>query len=257
MIPTPALPGGHRGALVYLPPSYARDEASGRRYPLIVLLHGEPGSNNDWPALCRIGPLLDELEASGAIPEVIALMPDATGPGPGARSLYLNSADGRFKMEDFITRDVVRWADSTLRTRPGPAQHALVGVSDGANAALNFAFKYPGRFGACAGLSGEYVWRAFKRMDVLLGPEPGATRLLAENSPALYVDRIASRLHGLVIYLDAGLFDFAFLDDRELDRKLTAAGVPHAYHEYWGWHDWPFWRSRLRVALPYVTRRMR
>src|SRR5207237_7217890 len=126
-----------------------------------------------------------------------------------------------------------------LRTRARPSQRALIGVSDGANAAINLAFKHPDRFGACVGHSGEYEWKREPRMPGVLGPEPGASRLLAANSPVRYVDRVAPRLRGLVIYFDSGLFDLAFLDDRALDRKLTALGIPHVYREYWGWHDWP------------------
>ena len=242
--------------LLYLPPSYPRSDAAGRRYPVLFLLHGEPGSNVDWRDQARIGDLLDRLIARHAIPEIIALMPNADGPGSGGRSLYLNSWDGRLRMEDFIVRDLVDWADSHLRTRPRASQRALVGVSDGANAAINLAFKHPDRFGACAGHSGEYFWSKLPRVPQILGPEPGASRLLTENSPVLYVGRVAPRLHGLVLCFDAGLLDFAFLDDRALDRKLTALGVPHVYREYWGWHDWPFWRKRLAISLPIVTRGM-
>ncbi len=255
-IPAPSLHQERRSVIVYLPASYDRPESAGRRYPLVLLFHGEPGSNEDWPRHCRIGALLDELCAKKRIPELIALMPDADGPGPGARSLYLNNWDGSLRMEDFLVRDLVDWADAHLRTRSMPAARALVGVSDGANAAINLTFKHPDRFRACAGLSGEYVWKPQKPMPRILGYEPGASRLLGENSPVLYVDRVATSLDGVTIYFDAGLLDFAFLDDRELDRKLTALHVAHEYREYWGWHDWPFWRSRLRIALPFVTRQM-
>jgi enterochelin esterase-like enzyme len=255
-IPAPSLHLARRDVLVYLPPSYAPAASANRRYPVLFLLHGEPGSNADWRDRARIGELLDRLIARRAIPEVIALMPDADGPGPGGRSLYLNSWDGRLRMEDFIVRDLVEWADAHLRTRRAASQRALVGVSDGANAAINLAFKHPEEFRACAGLSGEYLWSKEPRVPPMLGPEPGASRLLAENSPVRYVDGVAPRLRGLGIYFDSGLLDFAFLDDRALDRKLTALGVPHVYREYWGWHDWLFWRRRLAIALPWVTRGM-
>jgi enterochelin esterase-like enzyme len=254
-IPAPSLHQARRSVLVYLPPSY--DRSTARRYPLVVLLHGEPGRNHDWLDLARIRELLDRLIARRAIPEVIALMPDADGPGPGGRSLYLNSWDGRMRMEDFIVDDLIEWADRALRTRALASERALVGVSDGANAALNLAFKHPDRFGACAGHSGEYEWKPEPRMPEVLGPEPGASRLLAANSPVRYVDRVAPRLKRLAIYFDSGLLDFGFLDDRALDQRLTRLGVPHVYREYWGWHDWPFWRRRLAISLPIVTRGMR
>ena len=255
-IPAPSLHEGRRNLLVYVPPSYDRPASSRRRYPVLELLHGEPGGNLDWPRRVHIDALLDSLIARKRIPEVLVLMPDASGPGPGRRSLYLNSFDGRLRMEDFIVGDVGDWADRHLRTRTAASERAIVGVSDGANAALNIAFKHPDRFGACAGHSGEYLWKHTPAMPAVLGPEPGASRLLAENSPLLYAKHIAARLRGLRIYFDAGLLDVAFLDDRSLDRELTALAIPHEYHEYWGWHDWSAWRARLAISLPFVTRRM-
>lgn len=253
-IPAPSLHLPQRDLIVYLPPSYATDTA--HRYPVLLLLHGEPGSNRDWPQRAEIGALLDRLIARHRIPELIALMPDADGPGPGGRSLYLNAWDGGLRMEDFIVGDLLEWADRTLRTRPQASQRALAGVSDGANAALNLAFKHPDLFGACAGLSGEYQWKNKPPVPQMLGPEPGASRLLAENSPVRYVDRVAPRIRGLTIYFDAGLLDFGFLDDRALDQSLKRLGVPHTYLEYWGWHDWMYWRKRLAISLPIVTRGM-
>jgi enterochelin esterase-like enzyme len=255
-IAAPSLHSDRHSVIVYLPPSYDRPEAAHRRYPVLMLLHGEPGWNGDWPRKAHIAELLDSLIARRRIPEVIALMPDADGPGPGGRSLYVNSADGRLKMEDFLTRDLLAWADRELRTRAEPSRRALVGVSDGANAAINLAFKHPELFGACAGHSGEYAWKHVPHMPEVLGEEPGASALLRENSPAFYVGGMARKLKGLDIYFDSGLLDFAFWDDRILDRELTALCVVHVYHEYWGWHDWGAWRSRLLRSLPFVTRRM-
>ena len=77
-------------------------------------------------------------------------------------------------------------------------------------------------------------------MKPVLGAEAGASRLLAENGPVWFVDRVAPNLGGLVIYLDAGLLDFTFVDDCELDRKLSEHQMPHDFRLYWGWHDWPF-----------------
>ena len=45
------------------------------------------------------------------------LMPDASGPGAGRRSLDLNSFDGRLRMEDFVAGDVLDSAGRPPRTR--------------------------------------------------------------------------------------------------------------------------------------------
>jgi len=253
-IPAATLGDARRSVLVYLPPSYDRPEARDRRYPLVVFLHGGPGANTDFEAKGHIGALLDRLIARQAIPEIIALFPDGHGRGRLGRSLYVNSADGHVRMEDFLVHDLEAWADSTWRTRADAGQRALVGISDGGGAALNLAFKHPDRFRACAGLSGEYHLPVGRGVDAVLGPPAVAARIIAANSPIDYIARVAPAVRGMRIYMDCGLLDLSFFDDREMEHALRGLGLAHQYVEYWGWHDWPFWTRRLPIALAAVTR---
>ena len=243
---------------VYLPPSYSQPVAASRRYPLIVLLHGWPGGDGNWLGEGRAAVTLDSMIAGGSVPEVIALMPNANGGGVLGRSMYLNAWDGSFSIQDFIVRDLVAWADSALRTRLEPARRALVGLSEGGGAAVNLALRHPEAFGACASLSGEFQLHKSFGLAAVLGPDPDRTRMLDENSPLLYVDRIAGSARGQVIYFDCGLGEGDWLEqNRAFDRRLTALGVPHTYREYPGGHGWGYWRVHLRDALLAVTARMR
>ena len=56
-------------AAIYLPPSYRR--ASGRRYPVIYLLHGVFDSHDTWVGHVEIKARLDRLIAARTIPEVV------------------------------------------------------------------------------------------------------------------------------------------------------------------------------------------
>src|SRR2546426_7111695 len=109
-IAAPSLSGQSRTVLVYLPPSSYGPPGVPRRYPVCYLLHGGPGSPRDWIARGRLPDLLDHLFARGSVPELIAVMPDAQGPGQLHRSGYVNSYNGRSRMEDFIVHDLVAWA---------------------------------------------------------------------------------------------------------------------------------------------------
>jgi S-formylglutathione hydrolase FrmB len=250
--PAPALRQRAREVVVMLPPSY--DRAPTRRYPVVVFLHGQPGNPRDWLDKGRLPALLARLEASGRMPEVIALAPDANGTPGHARSYYLDAADGRDDMETFLTRDLLRWADATWRTRADARDRALVGISDGAHAALDLAFRHPDAFGACAGHSGDYDLRWTPRLAPLVGSGAAGRRCVAAHSPLRYAASVAPRLRSLRIWFDCGVLDGSFADDRRLDHRLTRAGVPHVYEEWLGWHGWSFWRRRLERSLPFVTR---
>jgi enterochelin esterase-like enzyme len=145
----PSIHDPKRSVRVYLPPSYDRPESAGRRYSAVYLLHGWPGGDGNWPGSGDAGTTLDTLIARGAIPEVIAVMPNGNGVGLLGRSLYLNTFDGVSRMEDYIARDLVTWVDSTYRTRREASQRALIGLSEGASAAVNITFRHPDTFGGC------------------------------------------------------------------------------------------------------------
>src|SRR5262249_43950104 len=91
----------------------------------------------------------------------------------------------------------------------------------------------------------------------VLGPEPGATRLLEASSPALAIDSLAGRVRGVPLYLDVGSDDDDLNDNRAFHRKLEALKIPHTYNEYPGGHSWGYWRRHLAASLLVVTQRMR
>lgn len=252
-VSAPALGDPRRDVRVYLPPSYSRPEARTLRYPTVYLLHGWPGSDGNWFGLGRAAQTADSMIAAGRLPELILVCPDGGGRGLLGRSLYVNSYDGASRMEDFVTRDLVRWVDSTFRTRAEPAARAIAGLSDGGSGAINLAFKHPEVFGGCASMSGEFVLGQPAGTGGVLGPEPGRSRLRADNSPALYAARITERLRGLTIYFDCGLSDESLAGNRAFHRLLQGLGIRHTYREYGGSHTWGYWRTHLRDALAAVA----
>jgi enterochelin esterase-like enzyme len=244
---------GAREVLAYLPPSYLG--APWRNYPAVYFLHGGPGQVRDWMTKGRIGSILDALERARRIPESIAILPDASGPARLGRSLYVDSYDGRSRMEDFVAGDLVRWVDRHFRTRSDAASRFLVGISDGGGAALNLAFHHPDRFGGCAGLSGEYLLPSGADLASVLGDATSAVRIRSANSPLLYLASAPPASRPARIYFDCGWFDPAIGDGVQLDRRLDRLGVAHEFHSYPGSHGWSWWRSRVSIALTYLFAR--
>ncbi len=248
---------GLRATRVWLPPSYDRPEARVRRYPVVVFLHGWPGSEGNWPGQGRAAETLGALIAAGRIPEVIGLFPDGAGAGLAGRSLWLDSWDGRSRLETFLVHDLFAWADSAFRTRREPADRAVIGLSDGATAALNLLIRHPGVFGAAGAHSGDYLLQHDMSNSRLFGPEPGATHMREAYSPLLTAAKAADQLRRVTIYLDCGQDDDLIGDNRALHARLDSLGVRHTYTEYPSGHDWGYWRTHLTQSLEAVTKGMR
>ena len=255
-MPAPALHARHRTVRVYLPPSYFRPEAATRRYPVITLLHGWPGSDGDWFRKAKAAAVADSMIVSSEIPEVILVCPNGAGPWYIRRSLYVNSHDGRFRMEDYIVHDVVAWTDSMFRTRAEPSQRGILGLSDGASGALNLGFRHPLVFGAVGGHSGRYRLRKGIGMGFAIGSGPAAARRLVLMSPTLEAARLAPSLKGQTIYFDVGLGDGELADNRALHRLLDSLNVAHTYREYPGGHTWTYWHRHMHDSLIALTARM-
>ena len=86
--------GNKRPAMVYLPPDYS----SGKKYPVLYLLHGIGGNENHWTQFGKADSILDNLIAANKAVPMIVVMPNGRasnepstafggrgGPGGGGR----------------------------------------------------------------------------------------------------------------------------------------------------------------------------
>lgn len=249
----PSLHERSRTVRVYLPPSYSTPEGQSRRYPVIYLLHGWPGSDGNLLSMGHVDVTADSLIAEGKIPEVILVFPNGEGSGLLGRSYWMDGAAGSKPIEDYVTRDLVEWVDAHYRTIANASGRGLIGISDGGDAAFNLCLRHPDLFSAAGGHSADYVLGKGLGTSGFLGPEPEADELLRENSPALYIDHIAPELARLHLYLDCGTSDESIAYTRAFHHKLVALGVAHEYHEFPGSHTWGYWSAHLAGSLTSVA----
>ncbi len=254
-IAAPSLHDAHRAVRGYLPPSYGDAASGARRYPVVVLLHGWPGSDGNWLSMGHAAETADTLMSLGRVPEAILVFPNGAGAGLLGRSLWMNAADGRSRLEDFLARDLPRWVDSTFRTDARAERRALIGLSDGGTAAAVQLLRHGDVYGDAAAHSATFRLKREFGMGGLLGDEPGATRWLEDSSPAVLIERGLAPPAGAVLYFDCGANDESLADNRAFDRALTARGIAHEFREYPGTHDWSYWRRHLVESLEAVTAR--
>src|SRR5664279_3945410 len=123
----------------YLPASFDTDKA--RRFPVLYYLHGL-GDNEQ--SLLNMGgwDLIEELRRTGKIGDFIVLAPGA------GHTFFLNSADGKIRYEDFLTKEFMPQMEKKYRGDGSAARRGITGVSMGGFGALRLAFKYPQQFAA-------------------------------------------------------------------------------------------------------------
>jgi S-formylglutathione hydrolase FrmB len=145
--------GVNREALVYLPAAYFRPSLARRRFPVLELFHGYPGSSRGWVNGLHLAQVLDAEIASGALPPVIAVIP--TDDDPGRDSECVDAVGGQ-QDETYLAVDVPADIRREFRALDTPRSWAAAGYSTGGFCAVNIALHHPDRYAAAASLSGYY-----------------------------------------------------------------------------------------------------
>ena len=240
---SPALHGTHR-YLVYLPPHYAQQAARGRRFPVMYLLHGDPGRPEIFMRAGALGVREDVLTAKGLIKPMIAVMPEGkTSLFGGAGTEWANAQSGPW--ENYVI-DVVHNVDQRFATVANRQGRGIAGLSEGAFGALNIALHHVGMFSVAQSWSGYFN-------ETATGPfshEPAS--VIRFNSPEQYVNVVAPQIRrlGFRAWIYQGQLDHNPASHmRHLSDELHAAGAEVHYGFFPGGHDWGLWRAQLPRML--------
>src|SRR5947208_16769942 len=141
---TSAALGGRRQPVdVYLPPGYASHPRE--RYPVLYLLHGEPGRPGAFLMTVRLGVVEDELTALHRARPLILVMPFGST-GSFVDKEWANGVRPHEGWATFVARDLVRAIDRRFRTIAVGAARGIGGLSEGGYGAINIALRHPGEF---------------------------------------------------------------------------------------------------------------
>jgi enterochelin esterase-like enzyme len=174
------LPGTSRTGYVYLPPGFTTE----RRYPVVYLLHGMPGSPSEFLDGTQLPEWADAQIGAGSIRPFIGVLPAA---GPDHR--YNGEWAGPW--ETALVSRIVPWVDAHLPTDPERSQRVLAGLSAGGFGAVDIGLRNPQTFGTLESWSGYFA-------PLHDGPFKGAGRaLLAANNPVLLARAGAAGLRRL------------------------------------------------------------
>jgi S-formylglutathione hydrolase FrmB len=128
---------------VYLPDGY---KESTERYPVVYLLHGAGGNENEWAAKGGAVETLDGLIKRDLMRPSVAVMPTF-----GPASWW---ADGvSEKTETAMMQELIPYVESQYKASSEKSGRAIGGLSMGGYGSLNLALRYPDKFCAAAIIS--------------------------------------------------------------------------------------------------------
>ncbi len=239
---------------VYKPPGYSPDKGP---YPVVYLLHGANGDENDWPVKGQVGPTLDRLIGEGKLQPMIVVM-------PGHKLMWW--VDGNVEPAESVLFEellpTVEQRYPVLKTREG---RAIAGLSAGGHAAIRQALKRPQMFAAIAALS-----------PAIYDPEPPA------NSSALkdqqwfkngkFDKQTWARLNWqplwdgyknqpvrVPMYVNSGdhdKFDIVIHAARFYVEVRALQPGQAEFRVVDGDHEWPVWAATIGDAMSYLGRHM-
>jgi enterochelin esterase-like enzyme len=135
-----------RRMYVYTPAGYEKSTA---RYPVLYLLHGGGGDEDQWTTLGRTIQIMDNLIASGKALPMIVVMPNGNaaqsaspGDAPGnTQAAAMGGAPSTGSYEVSVVKDIIPFIEANYRAIPAKDSRAVAGLSMGGGQAWNIGLK--------------------------------------------------------------------------------------------------------------------
>lgn len=229
-----------RKGYVYLPPQYFMPAYANTQFPVVELLHGDPGDPSGWIYALHIPTLMDHAINAGRIGPMLIVMP-ATFRGAHGQDC-IDVAGGQLD-DTYLSSDVPADVMTAFRVLPQGPHWAIGGLSDGGFCAANLALRHPGRYGAVASMDGFYsVNDDAAVLDRLLGDNSSELRANDPSTLATNPELTLPRF-----WLMSGTDDSFDVRAATHFRELVTTREQVASLAVRGGHHTP---SAWRVALP-------
>lgn len=238
--------GMDRRLTVYTPAGY---ETSGKRYPVLYLLHGMGGDENAWTELGRAAQILDNLIAQGKAEPMIVVMTNGNADlqaAPGESSLGFESPSMQLPktMEgSFETHfpEVVNFIDKNYRTVKSKKSRAIAGLSMGGFHSMHISKEYPDMFDYVGLFSAAILPSKDVKSPIYENLE-GKLKTQFQKNPALY-------------WIAIGDTDFLYQANKDYRKLLDDNGYTYTYYETPEGHIWKNWRIYLTEFVPQLFKK--
>lgn len=225
--------GVERRALVYTPPGFSTN----KKYPVLYLLHGLAGTEEEWPAMAPPQIILDNLYAEKKVGPMIVVMPNGRAmkdDRPGENKFDSAKVQAFSTFEQDLLKDLIPFIEGKYPVYKDPGQRAIAGLSMGGGQSLNFGLGNPDTFAWIGAFSPA---PNTKRPEVL-APDPAKTK---QNLRLLWIS--------------CGMDDNLMWVSQRTHDYLVKNGIPHVFFTEPGGHDFPVWKNDLYFFSQLIFRK--
>jgi enterochelin esterase-like enzyme len=239
---------------VYLPDAYKTGD---QRFPILYLLHGAGGDENEWVAKGGLRETMDALIARRLIQPMVVVMPGHTG------AWWVDGA--KDKGETALVKEVMPHAEAKYRVTAATGGRLIAGLSAGGYGALNLMMKYPKMFAAVAILS-----------PAIYDPVPPSNSSGVRNPPfqkdgkfdadlwkslnyPVHIEAYKKSGTIVPLYINSGdhdMFGIALQAATLYDRLRLHQPKAIELRVVDGDHEWMVWRDTLPDALQFMNARL-
>ena len=214
--------GAKRKAQVYTPPGYTKD----KKYPVLYLLHGIGGDENEWARGGSPDVILDNLYADKkAVPMIVVLPNGRASKDLRRRDPIPKQSPAFAAFEKDLLQDLIPFIEKNYSVKPDRESRAIAGLSMGGGQALNFGLNNLDTFAWVGGFSSAPNTRS---PATLIKDHAGAAKKLR------------------LLYVGCGDKDFLFRISEGVHKMLLEKKVPHVYNVVsGGQHDFKVWKNDL------------
>lgn len=241
---------------VYVPDGFDKSDET---YPVVYLLHGLSDDYSAWVKKGNMQLVIDELIGSEEACKMLIVMP-----GAGDADVR-NTPCGYFNVpgwnyEDFFFKEFVPAVEKKYRGIGDKQHRAVMGLSMGGGGSTVYCQRHPDMFSSCYAMSAwldnesGQVGGNGQTKDRLYYTCESVRNHSALDFVANADDDTKARLRTVKWFIDCGDDDFLLDINVKFYQLMRDAGIKSEFRVRNGVHNWEYWHTALRTALPYASR---